>query len=537
VEAGDGNGRRDRDRTWTAALCAGLAAVAIVAAYCWASRAGSDLTWDEAFNLRIYSRHPLTAVALYDEHNNHPLESFLKSLFVWTLGDHPPMRRITGLLFVAAHLAIAASLFRRMFQAGAVLAATVLVLVMLLARGISYQAMELRGYFLSNVLQFAWLFLLSRETGLFGGPPTVAWTRRVAIRYGILAALIAFTLPSNVLVLPALWVLTVEAFRDPDARGLGTDFRRGAQLALASVAFTALAYLPIAAAQLLGLSRFHNSEARPVSDVLAAAANEIGLAVRQLAPRGVPEAAFGWILLGVAVAAAVAALRPGGRLARLGLLVAAVALFTRTAFAAFVAYPERARTAQVAPLAIALVLAVHGLAAGLGRRVQLFLASAVLVATATFALPELVAEAGPYRVPSQIAAFLETTCRPDSRAVLVVHDGLRDPLEAVGRTFGAASVVSGQRELDARLAGETPEGRLAEGTWRARLRDWLFPRRPLPPLDPSKVDVLVLIDDETRPPGATQWRHPAIERLEARLGRRADFRRAGFRIVIFDGVR
>ena len=58
------------------ALHAGLLSLAALVIYLWMVRLGSDLTWDEAANFRIYARNPLTALALYHEPNNHVLESF-----------------------------------------------------------------------------------------------------------------------------------------------------------------------------------------------------------------------------------------------------------------------------------------------------------------------------------------------------------------------------------------------------------------------------------------------------------------------------
>ena len=130
MESGDGHVPSAKDRALWIALCAGLLSIAALVVYVWMLRASSDLTWDEAFNLRVYSRHPLTAIALYDEHNNHPLESFLKSLFVVTLGTRPPVLRITAFLFVVDKWAIGLYLVRAAVGSAYGAAGSVLVILL-----------------------------------------------------------------------------------------------------------------------------------------------------------------------------------------------------------------------------------------------------------------------------------------------------------------------------------------------------------------------------------------------------------------------
>jgi hypothetical protein len=531
LDQGDGNARSRWDRVGTILVHAGLAGIAAFVAYFWTARGSSDLTWDEAFNFRVYARSPVTALALYNEHNNHPLESFVKSVFYCVLSlDEPAALRITGFLFVAGWLALAWALFSRVRRGGDLAAATALVLLMLLVRAFSYQAMELRGYFLSSLLQLLWLFLLVRDGDV--GAPGPPWSRRTVVRYAALSALIAFTLPSNVLVLPALWALTVAWRREPGV-GAATALRRAAWLGAASVALTAALYAPILLGFVLGWSRFHNSEARTVPDALAAAGHELALAVEQLAPRGVPVAAWGWAVGGLLVAGAVAAAR-GRAAARVGLLVIGVTMVARVAFAAVVGYPDRVRTALVAPLAIGVFLLIHAFTASWSPRLQR-LASLALILASFACVPSLVSESGVYRVPTEIAAFLETYLA-GSREVLIVHDNLQDPLVPVGRSFGPARVVSSRAEMAARFRGERPEARHAPGTWQRRLRDWILPEEPWFPMDAAKVGALVVIDDETRADKqASRWRDPVLEGIKERLPRRSEFRRGEYRMLIFEG--
>ena len=75
-------------RWLTFALRAGLLALAALVIYLWMVRLGSDLTWDEAPNFRVYARNPITAIGLYHEPNNHILDSSAdKSVFVWGSGS------------------------------------------------------------------------------------------------------------------------------------------------------------------------------------------------------------------------------------------------------------------------------------------------------------------------------------------------------------------------------------------------------------------------------------------------------------------
>jgi len=67
-------------------VIAGLAVIVIIVSYCWLVRIGNDLSWDESLNFKTYSRHPLAAIALYREPNNHPLDSLFKSVFYGVLG-------------------------------------------------------------------------------------------------------------------------------------------------------------------------------------------------------------------------------------------------------------------------------------------------------------------------------------------------------------------------------------------------------------------------------------------------------------------
>jgi hypothetical protein len=347
--------------------------------------------------------------------------------------------------------------------------------------------------------------------------------------------LLVFTLPSNVLAVPPLAVLTVAAFRTPGTAVGRSDVTRFVQLGVASAILAALAYVPIILGQWLGISKLHNTKGDAVTDRLLAAKDEIALAVSQLAPRGMSVAAFGWLVLAVVVAAAACAWRPARRLTRIGLAVIAATLVIRVGFAAFVAYQTRVRTALVPALAIGMFLVVHDLTAAWSRRFQLVVSLALVIASLTL-MPSVIGESVVYRVPSDIAAFLEMYARPEARNVLIVHENLEDPLLPVGRVFGRDHVVTSLSDFRARTgAGEDRRPRHAPGTWQRRLRDMVLPVDPFRPIDPAKVEVLVVIDDESKNSFASKWTDPALAGMKARLPRRSEFRRAEFRIQIFEG--
>lgn len=530
-----------RVRLLQIALKVGLFSITAIVVYAWMTKLSSDLAWDDAFNFRVYARSPLTAIALYHEPNNHPLDSFVKSIFFSVLRlDEPASLKITGFLYVVGYLALGWAAWRRFSRDGWVVGATLLVPLLLLTRGINFQAVELRGYFLSVVLQAAYLFLLCRETGLLrsqhGGSPMPRggkWARPTIIRYSILSALILWTLPSNILALPPIWLLTVAAFPPSTERPGRARVRHFVHLAIVSGLFAALLYVPIFLSLALQISQLHNIQSAPVDSTAAAIRDELALMITQLAPRGISEVVFGWALAALLGIALVAATRSGRRLTTIGLGMIAVSMAVRLAFAAIMIYPTRLGTALVPPLLFAMLLIVYDLTSKWRPRTQI-IASLALMLCSFAAIPAIVREETSNHTSSEVASFLRTYCRPEARNVLVVHGALQDALLPVSRAFGPEHVVASLSEMDARFRNRPPESSASSRSWKRRLRDLVLPEDRFFPVDASKVEILVLIDDDDRPDPASAWLHPVLDSIKARLSRHSEFGREQFHIHTFE---
>jgi accessory gene regulator protein AgrB len=532
------------DRACLVLLYAGLAAISAIVLYLWMRRLGSDLTWDEAWNFRVYARHPLTALGLYNEFNNHPLESFLKSVFYSTFGlDAPNMLRFTGFLLVVSYALVGFALFRRLARQGAYLGAALLVLILLLTRAFSVQAIEMRGYFLSILLQWVWFAVLARDTAFLSWAgaavtaPRRTWTTWTVVRYAVLSALVVFTLPSNVLGMPPLWALTVAAFGGPAAQPFRLHARRFLHLGILSALFSALLYAAIFTSLALGYSRVKIEGAGAAHDVLLCIRDELALTVSQLAPWGIAPEALPWALAAVVAAGAVMAFRPDRRLARIALLVLAIAVVVRVTLPAVVSYATRVRCALAPPITIGVLLIVVDLSARWRPRVQV-LGALALVGGSLLLVPALVREEKAYHLPSEVASFIETYARPGERHLLVGHAGLGDPLSPLERVFGTSHVVGGKTELEDRLRGDAPARAPDRPGFKAWIRGLILPEdQPLPRIDPARVEVLVLIDEVNRPAQASDWKHAALEEIKQRLPRRSEFRRDVYRMVVYEAPR
>ena len=91
-----------------------LLGIAVTVTYCWCVRISNDLNWDEAGSLKRYAQHPLTAAAYIHDSNNHPLDSFFRSIFFRVLGlDSPPFWRFAGFVILLGFLAVVVALVRR----------------------------------------------------------------------------------------------------------------------------------------------------------------------------------------------------------------------------------------------------------------------------------------------------------------------------------------------------------------------------------------------------------------------------------------
>jgi hypothetical protein len=525
------------DRACRLLLLAGVIGLAALVVFFWMARLGWDLSWDEALNFRAYARNPATAVALYREANNHPLDSLIKSVFYSVFGMHErPGYRISGFLYVAAYVAIGAVAFQRLWRRGSFLTATVLALVMLLPSALVRQAMSMRGYFLAITLEFAYCLLVARDARLFAAPTDPApaagpsWTRRSLFTYGILGALIGYTVPINVLAVPALSVLAVLAL-SPGATA-GTIVRRILALGVVSALFTALLYSPILVAIALKLTGPEHFPVRELGGVLGSVQDDIACIAMHLAPRGVPDWTCGAATLAVFGVGALVAIK-GSRLARLALVTAGVALLVRIAFIVVLGYPRRSRPSLIVPIAFAFPMIAHAASWQWKPRPQL-LCSLVLVAASLSLMPAFASEERPDRRAWGIASFLETYAGSRLPGLLVVHNHIELLDHELRRVLGPEHVVEGRDDLDARLAGRAPSQRFAAGSWKQRLHDLMLGEDPPLPIDPSKVEILAILDHQDLGVPASGWDHPALEALKARLSRHREFWRDFHKIHVYE---
>src|SRR5262249_18065935 len=152
------------------------------------------------------------------------------------------------------------------------------------------------------------------------------------------------------------------------------------------------------------------------------------------------------------------------------------------------------------------------------------------------AIPALVAEDRFYRDPTETVAFLQMLGGPDASAALVVHDRMLDPIYPLQQVFGRDRIVSGRTELVERVSGVVKEP-LEEGSWKKRLRELIIPRDRFPKLDLAAVRFLVVIDDvrkdAKKEPNPSQWIHPELDGLLARLSRRSEYAKYDLRIKVF----
>src|SRR6188768_3241705 len=123
-----------------------LLGIVVTVTYCWCVRISNDLNWDEAGSLRRYAHHPLTSAAYIHDSNNHPLDSFFRSVFFSVLGlDWPPFWRFAGFVILLGFLAVSWRWHAELAGRDSIFAATLAVLLLFLSHVIHEQALVLRG--------------------------------------------------------------------------------------------------------------------------------------------------------------------------------------------------------------------------------------------------------------------------------------------------------------------------------------------------------------------------------------------------------
>ncbi len=511
-------------------LAAATAAIVLFMAYTWLARAGNDLTWDEAYNLRTYARSPLSAAALYREPNNHPLESLLKSVLVDTLGlDSPVYVRLAGFVVLLTFLLILRGWRRALMARGAIFAATVAMLAPSLARAVHEQAMALRGYFLSITLQLGYGLLLvargdlvARAMNDVGLAPQM--TGRTRWAFAGISALLLYTLPSNLALLVPLWITTAMLLRGADAtprapwRSVCVEVTR---LALRSGVIAAVLWTPLLASVILGSKRLRGVPAYEIQDRMSSIADQARLLVQQLGPVGAPDPVFFGVVGGLVGAALLIRFR--SIVTRSFVTLGALTMLIVCGVTAFMSFPPRIASPFVGPMILCLIAASLVLSVRWPRPLQL-VAALALTGTCFLTLPAVAESETFRRHASDLCAFLVTATRAGEHRVLVCHEGAETLRPVLHRAFGHSNVCDSLKSFERRTRPQAATSRPVADDWKEEIRARLAPPEIEPPLDLGAIECLVLVGEKEIPGGATEWKDPALEPLKSRLSKRTVFR-------------
>lgn len=519
------------------ALQAALFGLALVPLYAWLLRLGDDLMWDEAYNLRTYARHPVIALALYWEPNNHVLETFIKSIFFGLLRwPSPAFDRFGAFLIFIFYLAVVSGWFMEFRRRGAWAAATLVLILSLYGAAPFDQALRMRGYFLSMGLAFLFLGLAAHRGRWVENadtdppaslPPGSA--RRDMLYFALLSTALLWTVPSNALMLPALWAALL----------LGSPLRerlsRAAALSAQTALFTALAYSPVALGFAIRVNRFENLPAgEPLSLARALATEPVHLARLAAPPYG--DAAGEWVGLGalgflgiLALAAPILARQRRVLIPATALVFLTLALGTLSSLISV--YPERAKTPMAVPLAVGAVLLVDAITRHRGPTAKLGLAF-LFAGFAAASIPSVLHATALDRTASRTIGFLETYTRPGTNHVLVCNKS--QPLQmGLERSLAGGFLAMGELDLDLIFKGEDHGTPLMKREGLRRVRDLLLPPVQRNHAAPGDIDLLVYVVDEKIGRDPTQWKHEALRSIHARLTHREEFRQAHYRLVIY----
>lgn len=526
-------------------LLAGLALTGFFAVYVWLLRLGDDLLWDEAYNFRVYARHPVIALALYWEPNNHVFETFLKSIPRGLLGlERPAFYRLTSFAILCLLLGVAGTMFRSLWLRRSWAAAALLAVLLLTGEAGFDQAMRLRGYFLSMALAFVFIALAARRADGWNGDssppantepenlPAASLGRRDLLTFSGLSALMLWTVPSNAVMLPALWLA---ACWRKGTGGVAALARRIAALAAASAAFTLLLYAPVLLGFALNVNRLENLPAgEPLGFPAVLLAEPLTL-MRLAAPAfsASDTNLIGGCMLTAIGVLTLAALVFGRRHPAFapGLILVYGTLTLSTLAALIVRYPERAKTPLTVPLVLGSVLLMQAAMTDRSRALRLIVAFAVLIAGLA-ALPPIAARTSLQRTESRTVGFLETYARPAENRVLICNKS--QPLQLdLESSFPDDWIAQGALDLDLIFKGEEHGTELMKREWLQRLRDFLLPPVQRKAAQPVDIDLLIYIIDEKIGRDPTGWEHEALDSIRERLTHREEFRQDYYRIVVF----
>jgi hypothetical protein len=341
---------------------------------------------------------------------------------------------------------------------------------------------------------------------------------------------------TNAFVLPALWPATLGAFALRDGGGgsrLRATLKAAALLFGTTVLFTAVLYAPIFVGLATGVSDLHNVPAKDPSPFSEALSVESERLAAFASPEGVDAASFA-IFCGVLfLGAGAAALRDRARRRAFGVAV----LFALGAGVASIGsalltnWPDRARSPYLGAVAVALALAAHVATTGLPKTAARFVSAAIAAGALAF-LPAIAGEVSFHREATNAATLARGVARADERRTLVCHDDQQDLYFPIRNAFGASRTIASRRELEDRFAGAPTRADYPEGSWKRRLRDAIFPKPPIDPIDLDAVDALVFVGADYLDSGAAEWRHPDLDRLRARLSKETRYAAPPYVVVL-----
>ncbi len=527
-----------------------LLGFSLLIAYTWLIRAADDLSWDETHNYRIYGRHPLVAISLYLEPNNHPLDSLFKSFFYGLLTlNEPAFYHFSGFILMMLFLMIVWHWITLLKQADAVHGAAVLVVLLLSSNGIQQQVMNLRGYFPSMVLALCYLLLLMKKRRRWLGladpvhenPDVTASIERRNQRvfftannkdlfsFAVLSALLIFTVPTNIICAAALWTITaIKPSNNPPLKGAGRGHipaaaikfaRTWLKLALLSIVVSLILYGPILLGFLLGINRFDNAAGGFSFDLLRGLIKDPYLLLSLTTPVGLPPVVFSIIavsLVGLAIAYSQRA-----AIAYIGAILFLSSLLFSGMFSTIMRSIPRIKTPLVPLLCIAMTFIFAGLTGHWSKK-QKQTAAICILAAGLLLLPNIVRTTDFHREASRVAAFLETYCRPSERLTLVCHTdhALSFPL---WRVFSQSYVIDGAGGLDRTFSG-VPKLRVSLDTsFKKTLLNIFFPDYHYHAIKQEEIEVLVLISSEHGEIQPDSWKHPALQQIKQRLTHRSEY--------------
>jgi hypothetical protein len=505
-----------------------IVAVLLVMSYGWVLRLGDDLGWDEALNLRVYSRHPLTSVALMREPNNHPFESLFKSLFVWGFGMKRDVElKFPGYLVGVTYLLTAVLLFRLMARRGAWSAGVATLMLLVVNYATNAQVMNMRGYMMTMTLALVYLYRVASHAEWFSAESLAespVLSRRRFLEYAALLTILLYTLPSNIVTCSILACATAVSYRWNERSHPGfSSWLKTAAALMTTVSIGALfLYAPLIFSNFVGLSRIRYVKLNTDVSVGDGILRGFDSLAKLAAPVGVSPYLFA---TAAGILAAIAAFRMRRcSSARVGLVLIAVTMAAHFATCAVGKYATRVMSTLVPLVLIGLGSAIHALSRKRSTRSQSVL-GAIIAAAALWPAGAAHTKVEFARNIDRAAAFIAAIAQSKECSPLVCHSALEPVQARLIRDFPRSRIAEVQHAFDRKPAESNwvESGSISFGK---KLRDRLFPDQFVALVPPDNVDVLFVIgfSDLSVDEDVHRWQHPEFKALMARLKHTGTYR-------------